>query len=56
LDLDNLHQRRYHGITHLLTSGTSSFYLIALKELIEYLNNTQGVQDQQKKKYSNDIF
>ena len=56
LDLENLHQRPYHGITHLLNSGTSQFYLIALKELIDYLNNSESVQEEQKRKYSNDLF
>jgi len=44
LDLQNLHQRPFHGITHIFQTPTSSFYAIILKELIAYLNNVDGVQ------------
>lgn len=56
LDLDNLHLRDYHGITHILDSGTTKFYVIILKELIEYLNDVKGSQIFQKENYSVDIF
>ncbi len=56
LDLDNLHLRDYHGITHILSSATSKFFVIALKELIDYLNSVEGVQAYHRKTYSGDLF
>ncbi|MCE9775162.1 hypothetical protein LZ645_09415 [Shewanella algae] len=56
LDLDNLHQRDFHGLTHVLDSGTTRFYVIALKELILFLNDVDGVQEYQKDKYGDDLF
>lgn len=57
LDLDNIHQRDFHGLTHVLESGTTRFYLIALKELVEYLNDVDGVQSHHKKlMYGNGLF
>lgn len=56
LDLDNLHQRDFHGLTHALDSGTTRFNVIILKELIEYLNDVDGVQEYHKNKYSDDLF
>lgn len=53
LDLDNIHQRDFHGLTHILHSSTSKFYVIALKELIDYLNDVDGVQHHHKAEYSN---
>lgn len=56
LDLDNLHQRDFHGITHIFSSRNTDFYAIGLKELIDYLNDVDGVQDYQKRTYSEDII
>ena len=56
LDLENLHQRDYHGLTHQLDSGTTRFHAIILKELIEFLNNVDGVQGYHKKQYGDDLF
>jgi len=56
LDLDNLHHRQFHGITHILHSNTSRFNLIILKELIEYLLDVDGVQEYHKDQYSEDLF
>ncbi|TSE09000.1 ATP-binding protein [Aquimarina algiphila] len=56
LDLDNLHQRDFHGLTHQFNSGTTKFHVIILKELVEYLNDVDGVQTYQKETYSEDIF
>ncbi len=58
LDLDNLQHRPFHGVTHLLLDGTSGekrFYAIILSELIEYLNDTEGIQSKQKAEYSKSI-
>ena len=52
LDLENVHQRDFHGLTHVLHSATSKFYVIILKELIDYLNDVDGVQSYQKSTYS----
>lgn len=56
LDLENLHQRDFHGLTHILDSGTTRFYVIALKELILFLNDVDGVQEYQKSNYGDDLF
>ena len=56
LDLENLHLRDFHGLTHVLDSGTTKFYVIALKELILFLNDVDGVQGYQKRKYGDDLF
>lgn len=53
LDLDNLHHRQFHGITHVFhTSTGTQFDAIILSELILYLNDIQSVQGLQKSKYS----
>lgn len=56
LNLDYQHQRQFHGITHVLNSTTTSFTVIILKELVDYLNNVDGVQAYQKETYENDLF
>jgi hypothetical protein len=56
LDLDNLHHRQFHGITHVINSKTSSFNLIILKELMEYLNDVDGVQEYHRSTYGESIF
>lgn len=56
LDLDNLHQRDFHGLTHILDSGTTKFHVIILKELVDYLNNVDEVQDYHKRVYGDDLF
>ncbi|MFM5559200.1 hypothetical protein [Aeromonas rivipollensis] len=56
LDLDNLHQRDFHGLTHILDSGTTRFHVVVLKELITYLNDVDGVQEYHKENYGDDFF
>jgi hypothetical protein len=56
LDLDNIHQREFHGITHSLTSGNTNFDVICLKELVEYLNGVDDVQIYHKNEYSESLF
>ena len=56
LDLEYHHQREFHGITHRLSSSTTSFSVIILKELIEYLKDVDGVQEYQKEMYEKDLF
>ena len=56
LDLENLHQRDFHGLTHILDSGTTKFHVIALRELLEYLNDVDGVQKYHQEKYSESLF
>ena len=54
LDPDNLSERQYHGITHIMTNvntGQREMDLIVLKELIEYLNNIDETIIKQKSKY-----
>jgi hypothetical protein len=56
LNLENLHQRQFHGVTHVFSSGTSKFYAICLRELIDFLNDVEGSQEYQKSIYSDDLF
>lgn len=56
LDLENIHHRKFHGITHVLKSTVNTILVIALKELVEYLNNVDGVQKYHKEQYSSDLF
>ena len=42
LDPDNLSERQYHGITHVMTnvnSGQREMELVVLQELVEFLND-----------------
>jgi hypothetical protein len=50
----NLHHREIHGVTHIIrnaTTGQSVFWAVVLSELVDYINNPNGVQEYQKKKY-----
>jgi len=54
LDLDNLQHRELHGITHIFldeNSGDRRFYGIILSELVDYLNDIDRSQKNQKEKY-----
>jgi hypothetical protein len=54
LDIHNTHIRPFHGITHIFVdelSGDTKFYAIILSELIDYLNDVDGVQKYQTEKY-----
>lgn len=49
-----LHRRHFHGVTHDFlhyTSGEHVFYGIILDELIEYLQNPEGIQEKVRTKY-----
>jgi hypothetical protein len=55
LDLNNLHHRSVHGLTHVVrddTSGEARFFLVALSELIQYLEDFDGAQAFQRERYS----
>jgi len=57
LDLENIQHRQFHGVTHILTSSTNHrLDAIILKELIDYLNDIDGVQEFHQKTYGEDIF
>ena len=54
LHFDNLQHRYFHGGTHIIKDGSTGdvvFPVIMLSELIEYINDPDGVQDYQKKTY-----
>jgi len=54
LDPDNLSERQYHGVTHVMTNlntGQREMDLIVLKELIEYLNDPVEAVKTQRAKY-----
>lgn len=52
INIENLHHREFHGLTHIFNSGSNKMYGIILSELIAYLNDFEGVQAEQKSKYS----
>ena len=54
LDIDNLHHREFHGLTHIFQSGNHKFQAIILSELIDYLNDFEKSQSIQKEKYNID--
>ncbi|HDL7015592.1 TPA: ATP-binding protein [Yersinia enterocolitica] len=56
LDLNNVHQRKFHGVTHIFKSHTNNFHVICLKELVDYLNDVDGVQEYHQKEYSDELF
>lgn len=56
LDLENLHLRPFHGVTHIFHSGTTQFSVIALRELINYLNGVREVQNWQGQTYGDNLF
>lgn len=51
LDIENIDHRPFHGITHIICTANSRFHVIILKELMEYLDNVDEVQDYQKRSY-----
>jgi hypothetical protein len=54
LDEDNLSDRQYHGVTHVMTnlnSGQKEMDIIVLSELIEHLNDPDSSIITQKQKY-----
>lgn len=55
LDFDNVHLRPHHGLTHLMSSGNSSFHVVCLKELIDLLNAPEASQAFQKETYGDSI-
>ena len=58
LDPDNLSERQYHGITHVMTNintGQREIDLIVLSELLQFLNNQEDTITRQKAKYSDEI-
>lgn len=54
LNPDNLSERQYHGVTHIMTNettGQKEMDLVVLKELIDYLNNPVVELENQINKY-----
>lgn len=55
LDLDNIHHRNFHGVTHELRqsgAGAHAFHAIILSELVDYLCKPENeVQEYQKNTY-----
>ncbi len=54
LNEDNLSERQYHGVTHVMTNentGQKEMDLIVLKELISFLNNPIEEMNNQENKY-----
>jgi hypothetical protein len=59
LDPDNLSERQYHGVTHVMTNvntGQREMDLIVLQELVEFLNDPAGTIGRQKRKYEKDLL
>jgi len=55
LDLDQIHHRPHHGLTHMLSSSNSSFAVICLSELFDLLNDPLSSQDYQNATYGDNI-
>jgi len=54
LDDENLADRQYHGVTHIVTNLTTKqheFNLIVLEELVDYLNQPKKTLRKQREKY-----
>jgi hypothetical protein len=56
LDVANVHHRRIHGVTHLVRregGGAADvvFYVVGLREMIEYINDPNGTQEYQRGQY-----
>lgn len=51
LNIENIDHRPFHGITHIICTENSRFHAIILKELMNYLNDVDGVQEYQKSSY-----
>ena len=54
LHLDNVHHRYFHGGTHLIkgsVTGDTVFPAIILSELVDYINDVDGVQEHQRETY-----
>jgi hypothetical protein len=54
LHFDNLQHRYFHGGTHIIKSSSTSdtvFPAVILSELINYINDPEGVQNYQKETY-----
>ena len=59
LDPDNLSERQYHGVTHVMTNVNTSqreMDLIILEELIAFINDPTGSLTIQKAKYEDETF
>jgi hypothetical protein len=59
LDPDNLSERQYHGVTHVMTnvnSGQREMDLIILEELVAFINDPAGTMAAQKAKYEDETF
>lgn len=57
LHFDSYHHRPFHGATHIFKSSTTNdivFYGIILDELIDYINDPKKVQEEQKKRYTDE--
>jgi hypothetical protein len=55
LDLNNIQHRQFHGLTHIFrddNTGDVRFFAVILSELVDYLSDVDGVQEYQKKAYS----
>ena len=55
LDLDNIQHRPFHGLTHIFrdeNTGDVRFHAIVLCELLEYLENVDGVQEFHRSAYA----
>jgi hypothetical protein len=54
LDLTNVHHRYFHGGTHIIkrsATGDTAFPAIILSELIDFINDVDGLQEWQKRQY-----
>lgn len=58
LDTDNLSERQYHGVTHVMTNvnnGQREMDLIILEELVDFINAPTNTLIKQKQKYGDEL-
>ncbi len=54
---ENIHHRPFHGATHLVSqamTGTNAFFMVVLRDLVEYLNDPKGSVKSQQELFGSD--
>ena len=54
---ENVHHRPFHGATHLVSqamTGTNAFFMVVLRDLVEYLNDPKGSVKSQQELFGSD--
>lgn len=54
---ENIHLRPFHGATHHVSqvmTGANAFFMVVLRDLVDYLNNPKGSAESQQEWYGSD--